>query len=275
FGVQPKCVHTLFSAKISCCPLYSVFTIHTPNCALNRSSTCPGGNLSGVPTLNLLGGSRKIFGNMNRTVPSVQAAAVADRAVKPSASADIPNKNARRSAAASFAAFAAPGFAYAGFTGIGGTTIASFAFAFFASAATGEAFACASAFVIGPGLTSLRAAARMLCVSTGSAFAGAASFFAGAAFAAAGFGAGFSFGAAGTAPACFSPRAVANISATLGRPPAPGFVDGGALGFAAGAFGFSAAASFGAASAGGVSAAPPCASAFRAAAKISATDIFL
>jgi hypothetical protein len=66
------------------------------------------------------------------------------------------------------------------------------------------------------------------------------------------------------------------MSATLGRPPAPGFVDAGALGFAAGAFGFSAVASaFGAASAGGVSAAPPCASAFRAAAKISATDIFL
>src|SRR5690242_14905974 len=203
-------MQTLFSAKISCWPLYSVLTIQTPNCALNRSSTCPGGNLSGVPTENRLGGSRKIFGNMKRTVPSVQAAAVAESAVNPTASADIPNKNARRSTACSFAVFAALGFAYAGFTGIGGTTIASFAFAFLASGAIGDALACASALVIGPGFADLRAAARMLCVSTGSAFAAAPSFL-GAAFAAgaaAGLTGAFSFGLAGDAGADFSPRAI-------------------------------------------------------------------
>ena len=72
-------------------------------------------------------------------------------------------------------------------------------------------------FDIGPAFAPFRAAVKMLCVSTGAAFAGAASFFTGAAFAAgaawaagalaAGFGA---FGAGGAAAACFSPRASAS-----------------------------------------------------------------
>src|SRR5688572_7983009 len=115
---------------------------------------------------------------MKRTVPSVQAAAVALSAENPMASADIPNKNARRSATCSFEALAAAGFAYAGFTGIGGTTIASLALAFLASGAAGAALAAASALVIGPGLAPLRAAVRMLCVSSGAALTGAPSFFA-------------------------------------------------------------------------------------------------
>src|SRR6478752_2877493 len=175
-----------------------------------------------------------MFGNMNRTVPSVHAAAVADSAVNPTANADIPKMNARRSATSSLAAFAAPGFAYAGFTGIGGTTIASLAFAFFASAAAGDAFAEASAFDIGPDFALFRAAARILCVSTGSDFAAATSFFAGTAFAAAGFGTGFSFAAAGATP---PPRAIAIISATLGRAPlAADAFAAGAADFGASAF---------------------------------------
>jgi hypothetical protein len=114
----------------------------------------------------------------------------------------------------------------------------------------------------------------MLCVSTGSLLAGAASFFAAAGFAAGAAGAaGFDFGAAaaGAAPPCFSARAAANISATLSLPPAAVF-------FAAGSAGVDAAggaASSAGASAFGAAAAPPGASVLRAAAKISATVNFL
>src|SRR4051812_43999981 len=97
---------------------------------------------------------------------------------------------------------------------MGGTMIASFALAFFASGAAGDAFAKASAFVIGPGFAPFRAAARILCVSTGSAFAAAVSFF-GAAFAAgaaAGLAGDFSFGWAGAAASPdFPARAIASI----------------------------------------------------------------
>ncbi len=65
----------------------------------------------------------------------------------------------------------------------------------------------------------------------------------------------FLWAAAGAAPPAFSPRAIANISATLGRPPPAGFLRRLAQSaFAAAALGgASAAASSGAASAGGVS----------------------
>ena len=46
-------------------------TTHTPNCGLNLVSTWPGAKLLGKPTLNLLGGSVSTLGNMNRAVPSV------------------------------------------------------------------------------------------------------------------------------------------------------------------------------------------------------------
>src|SRR5450755_4290507 len=100
-------------------------------------------------------------------------------------------------------------------------------------AITGCPLAAASALVIGPGLVPPRAAARMLCVSTGAADAAAASFF-GAAFAAAGFAAGLaaSFGAGAADSPVLLARAIAKISATLGLPPVPdGFAAGGAAAF--------------------------------------------
>jgi hypothetical protein len=96
----------------------------------------------------------------------------------------------------------------------------------FAAGATATPLAAASDLLIGPGCVLLRAAARMLCVSTGAD--GAASFLGGAAFAAAGFAAGAAAfadpppspsaagaaGLAGAPPFASAFRAAANISAT-------------------------------------------------------------
>ena len=51
--MQPRWVHTLLSAKICCWPLYSAFTIQTPNWALNFSSHLPGGEGVGEADLEL------------------------------------------------------------------------------------------------------------------------------------------------------------------------------------------------------------------------------
>jgi hypothetical protein len=127
----------------------------------------------------------------------------------------------------------------------------------------------------------------MLCVSTGwAALAGALSFFAAGAEVVA--VAGFVFGAEGAglgvgAAADFSPRAMASISATLGRPPPAGFFATGAAGCggALSAAGTTSAADLDAALSDDTSGgpldfgAPALASACRAAAKISATVILL
>jgi hypothetical protein len=87
----------------------------------------------------------------------------------------------------------------------------------------------------------------------------------------------FSMGAAGAA-AAFSPRAIANISATLGRPPAGGFFAGGAAAggtLAVSAADVSGSAGVGAAALASAAGASDFASAFRAAARISATVILL
>ncbi len=232
-----------------------------------------------------------MLGNMNRAVPSVHKPNDTVSDVKPTPSA-LPNitsiMNRRRDGSSAALGF---GLAYSGLTGIGGTIGRGFSLA--AGLAAG-ALSAASAFDIGPGFTPVRASARMLPVSFGPALAGAAgdAFAAGAAFgaalaAAAGFAAGAGFGAAGlatagAAPACFSARAEANISATLGRAPPAAFGAAGFAGFGAGA---SAAAASGAAaatvSAAGsldgaalASTSAPLESDFRAAARISATDNF-
>ena len=90
----------------------------------------------------------------------------------------------------------------------------------------------------GPACVPLRAAARMLCVSTGSALAAAASFFGRR-----GLGGGrrpvwrpaFPCGAAAAAPPLSAARAAAIISATLSLPPAPASSPRAAAGLAAGA----------------------------------------
>ena len=100
----------------------------------------------------------------------------------------------------------------------------------------GAGLAAASALVIGPGLSFFFAAASTLAVSRSGAgaFAAAAGFAAVAGLAAGALGAaGFStcFFASGAAPPLLSARAIAIISATLGRPaPAAGIFFGGVAG---------------------------------------------
>jgi hypothetical protein len=48
-----------------------------------QGDTLPGGKSAGKPTLNWLGGSVRMLGNMNRAVPNDHNAAVAERAVNP------------------------------------------------------------------------------------------------------------------------------------------------------------------------------------------------
>lgn len=141
--------------------------------------------------------------------------------------------------------------------------------------------------LVGPGLAP-RAAARMLAVSRGKAAIFAAAGFSPVAFAAAGFAAAaFAAGfAAGFSEGAGSPldfwRAIFMISATLGRPPplptaaftaglAGGSEDPASTGGEASASGAGAASCWATASAS-----PPAPPAFwaRAAARISATDIF-
>ena len=169
-----------------------------------------------------------------------------------------------------------------GRVGLGGTGLGG-AFALPAGFGLGSADAGASALLVGPGFEPERAAARMLAVSRCSGAILAAGFstaFAAAGLAAAALAAGFTtgFSAAAASPADFC-RASFMISATLGRPPSlptAGF----AAGFAAAGFATSVAGAAssvaGAASLACVAASPAAASAFsaRAAARISATDIF-
>ncbi len=108
----------------------------------------------------------------------------------------------------------------------------------------------------------------MLCVSGGAALAAGDSLFAAAeavAFGAAGFAVGFDadFAAAGAA---LSPRAIANISATLGRAPPTAFFTAAGAGALAGSDAAAGALADGS---------PDLLSAVRTAAKISATVILL
>src|SRR5689334_6721613 len=99
---------------------------------MNLVSTWPGDRLSGKPTLKRVGGSTRMFGNINRAKPSSHIKCVTASDVKPTASDDPNNtppaaaKNERRVVAATGVA-AARGRAYSGFAGIGGTSIFFFA----------------------------------------------------------------------------------------------------------------------------------------------------
>src|SRR5436190_1444022 len=100
---------------------------------MNFVSTCPGAKELGKPTLNLLGGSVRIFGNMNRTVPSVHSPRVAAIEVKPTPSAEPSSmfSTVRRSSST---------------TGLGGAAVAA------AVAGLGDSFfAAAAGFVAGAG----------------------------------------------------------------------------------------------------------------------------
>ena len=165
-----------------------------------------------------------------------------------------------------------------GRVGLGGTGLGG-AFALPAGFGLGSADAGASALLVGPGFEPERAAARMLAVSRCSGAILAAGFstaFAAAGLAAAALAAGFptGFSAAATSPADFC-RASFMISATLGRPPSLPMAGFAAAGFATSVAG-TASSVAGAASLACVAASPAAASAFsaRAAARISATDIF-
>src|SRR5688572_27567657 len=139
---------------------------------MNFVSTWPGERLSGKPTLNRVGGSIRMFGNMNRAKPSSHIKFTAANDVKPTAR-DEPNsapaaaaRKVLRVVSSPAGTTAALALAYSGFAGIGGTSSL-----FFAGAGAGAAFAAASAFVIGPGFAVFLAAARMLAVSFGAAAA--------------------------------------------------------------------------------------------------------
>src|SRR5262245_37053187 len=99
---------------------------------------------SGKPTLNLEGGSVRMFGYKKRARNNDHRPDVPGRATKPTPSIDpiiVAMKLRRSSTGAAF------GLAYSGLTGIGPTV--GFGLA---AGATGDSLAAASAFDIGPSL---------------------------------------------------------------------------------------------------------------------------
>src|SRR4051812_1773207 len=144
----------------------------------------------------------RMFGNMKRARPSSHIRCVIASDENPTASEE-PNRKPKalamkvRRVAAGVAAGA--GRAYSGLAGIGGMV------SFFFPSATGWLLAAASAFVMGPGLAPLRAAAKMLAVSFGAAAAGADGLASAAGLAAAGFAAAARLAAPAGFGATFAP----------------------------------------------------------------------
>src|SRR4051794_11879357 len=132
---------------------------------MNFVSTCPGAKLLRNPILNLLGGSVRILGNMNRAVPKVHKPNVVASDVKPMLMNDpstIPSSIPRLpSSTGTGLGF---GFAYSGLGGIGGTGRFVFSSRGAAGLVIGD-LSAASALDIGPGFDDSRAAVRILLVS--------------------------------------------------------------------------------------------------------------
>jgi hypothetical protein len=97
---------------------YAVRTSQTAYFCLNRSSTWPTWISLGKPALNVGGGSKRTFGNMNRPVAVSAASIDAVKAVH----AKVIQERKERRGMGGFAAGAA-GFAGAGFGGAGGEAV--------------------------------------------------------------------------------------------------------------------------------------------------------